>query len=174
MTEKEDLSIKTYRYKFSKTFLPNLLEFARIHRYDDVELFKKNWNDWIKNNKDIILRENLYLESLGYKGEISQKMYKSVRYYYKNKSLVKQKPRKRRQYIDLDRDFLDIIDIHLDSIDNNTKPSVAFKNFHEKPNNKKAITNEIKRLKKYNLDINDINLKIKKTYKNRHYIKFKK
>ena len=164
---------KIYRYKFSNSFLANLLEFARIHRYDESKVFKENWNIWIKENKEIISREENYLTSIGYKGNALVKMYKSARYYFKNKSLEKVKPKKRRQYIGLDRDFLDIIDEHLNNIENN-KPSDALTDFLENPEYLNIIKQEIRRLKNHNLNVEEIHNKIKKTYKNRHYTKMKK
>ena len=46
-------------------------------------------------------------------------MYKSVRYYFKNKSTEKKEAKKRRQYIGLDREFLDAIDIQINNNFNN-------------------------------------------------------
>ena len=99
MADKADNTPKIYRYKFSNGFLPNLLDFARIHRYDEPTDFKEQWDLWTKNNKEIIDREKNYLNSMGYEGDVLKKMYKSARYYFKNKSLEKVKPKKRRQYI---------------------------------------------------------------------------
>tara|TARA_B110001454_G_C12681475_1_gene418251 strand:+ start:556 stop:1080 length:525 start_codon:yes stop_codon:yes gene_type:complete len=168
-----DNTPKIYRYKFSDGFLPNLLDFASTHRYDDPNVFKEKWHFWIKENKDIIDREKNYLNSTGYEGDILKKMYKSARYYFKNKSLEKIKPKKRRQYIGLDRDFLDIIDEHLNTM-NSSKPSDALTNFLEKPEYQDIIKQEIRRLKNNNLDVDEIHHKIKKTYKNRHYTKERK
>ena len=173
MTEIETHVPKIYRFKFSEEFLVNLLDFARIHRYDDPKVFREKWNDWIKENREIIDKEKTYLHLIGYEGDVLVKMYKSARYYFKNKSLEKTKPKKRRQYIGLDRNFLDIIDEHLNTMDNSSKPSKALKQFQETPKYQDIIRLEIRRLKNNNLEIDQILLKIKKTYKNRHYTKVK-
>ena len=173
MADEADNTPKIYRYKFSNGFLPNFLDFARIHRHDEPTDFKEQWDLWTKNNKEIIDREKNYLNSMGYEGDVLKKMYKSARYYFKNKSLEKVKPKKRRQYIGLDRDFLDIIDEHLNEI-GSSKPSDALSNFLKKPEYQNIIRQEIRRLKNHNLDVDEIHHKLKKTYKNRHYTKERK
>ena len=60
------------------------------------------------------MQEARNLENLGYRGDVKTKMYKSVRYYYKDKSDKKVDPKKRRVYISLDGDILDSIDSHID------------------------------------------------------------
>ena len=79
-------SAKTYRYKFSKDFLVNLKEFSRIHKFDESQVFKDSWEEWCKTNKTIIEQESNKLKADGYQGDVLVKMYKSARYYFKNKS----------------------------------------------------------------------------------------
>ena len=93
---------KTYRFKFSKGFLENLKEFTRIHKFDDPKIFKESFGIWQEENKETILRETTYMRNMGYEGDVVGKMYKSARYYFKNKSNEKIKPKKRRQYIGID------------------------------------------------------------------------
>ncbi len=57
---------KIYRYKFSKDFLDVMTEFARIHRFDDAQVFKENWDDWVEENIDSISRETKHLKDMGY------------------------------------------------------------------------------------------------------------
>ena len=100
-TTKTNINTKTYRFKFSKEFLAEMLEFARIHKFDDSTAFKENWEIWINENKQIIKKEEDRLKDAGYQGDTKVKMYKSARYYFKNKSNEKTKARKRRQYVGL-------------------------------------------------------------------------
>ena len=79
-------SAKTYRYKFSSEFLVNLKDFARIHKFDEPSAFKDNWKIWCDENKEIIKEEADRLKTAGYEGDALVKMYKSARYYFKNKS----------------------------------------------------------------------------------------
>tara|TARA_Y100000813_G_C24162362_1_gene352619 strand:+ start:2929 stop:3453 length:525 start_codon:yes stop_codon:yes gene_type:complete len=169
------MSRTIYRYKFSEEFLDNLQNFCRIHRYDDSKKFKDDWDIWIEENKDIIDMEKMRLKELGYTGNCEKKMYKSARYYFKSKSTGKNEPKKRRPYIGLDREFLDTIDIHIQSIsEDNMKPAEALLNFLDKTEYSDIIRNEKLRLKSYNLDDDEIRKKFKKTYKNRYFIMKKK
>ena len=77
---------KTYRYKFSNEFLENLKEFTRIHKFDDAKVFKENFETWKEDNDETITREVNYMRNMGYEGDVIDKMYKSARYYFKNKS----------------------------------------------------------------------------------------
>ena len=102
-------------------------------------------------------------------------MYKSARYYFKSKSIEKNEPKKRRQYIGLDREFLDTVDNHIEKIkEENMKPALALNDFLDAEEYRNIIRNEKLRLKSYNLDEDDITQKFKKTYKNRYFIMKKK
>ena len=58
---------------------------------------------WKEEKKmKLIEREITYMRNMGYEGDVIEKMYKSARYYFKNKSNEKTKPKKRRQYIGID------------------------------------------------------------------------
>ena len=97
-------------------------------------------------------------------------MYKSARYYFKNKYYSKRetKEKKRRKYIAQDRDFLYIIDEHVETaIENNIKPSNAFERFIT--SYEKEYNAEKQRLTEF-LSEDNIKQKIKKTYKNRYFI----
>ena len=162
---------KTYRYKFSATFLGNLQEFARIHRFDDSSAFKDNWNIWIDENKEIVKEESDRLKGAGYDGNVLVKMYKSARYYFKNKSNEKTKVKKRRQYVGLNPDFRDAIDSHINDIAlrREMKPSVGYINFMDDSKNKELIRQENLRLESYDFTKEQIMAKFKKTYKNRYF-----
>lgn len=169
------MSRNIYRFKFSQEFLDHLQEFCRIHRFDESKKFKDDWDIWINENKKIIDIEKGRLKDAGYCGDCMKKMYKSARYYFKDKSIEKNKPKKRRPYIGLDREFLDTIDIHIDSIkEDNLKPAAALTDFLDKETYRDIIRNEKLRLKSYSLDDDDIRDKFKKTYKNRYFIMKKK
>ena len=160
-----------FRYKFSEDFQGHLQEFCRIHRFDESKKFKDDWQVWIEDNKDIINEEKSRLKEIGYTGDCLKKMYKSARYYFKNKGPDKNEPKKRRQYIGLDREFLDTIDLHIEKIkEDNMKPAQALLDFLETEAHENIIRNENLRLKSYNLDEDEIRKKFKKTYKNRYFL----
>ena len=76
---------KIYRFKFTEDFSGLLEQFAIVHQYDKSKVFKEAYNEFIKNNKNIVIREKRYLIGNGYDGDINDKMYRSARYYFKNK-----------------------------------------------------------------------------------------
>ena len=162
-----------YRHKFSPEFMNILKEWVSIHKFDDNESFVDNWNTWCRTNEMSIEREKEKLEENGCNKDIYTKMFKTVRYYLKNKSDVKKKPKQRRQYISLDKDFIESIDSHIIINANTLKPQKAYENYINDIEHKELIDNAIEELKLTNLTEDNINEKIKKTYKNRYFI-FKK
>ena len=87
-----------FRYKFNNIFIALIEAYANTHRYDDTVMFYDSWQEWVKDNEDVIEREQMRLKLLGYDGDFNAKMYKSARYYFKNKSLEKKPAIKRRRY----------------------------------------------------------------------------
>ena len=167
---------KVYRYKFSKEFLDKMTEFARIHRFDDSGVFKESWDAWVEENVNSISKETKYLKDMGYTGNVNVKMYKSARYYFKNKSTkAKGKEKKRCKYIGLDPLFRLAIDDHIDMIAfrRELKPAMGYIDFIDSEKNKKIIKEEKNRLKSLGFDEDNIEGKLKKTYKNRYYLKQK-
>lgn len=163
-----------YRFKLSEEITQHLIYFARIHKHDDRVTFKDAWNEWIKNNESLTQNETRRLFEMGYMGNVMKKMYVSVRYYYKNKSNKTESEttqKKRRQYIKLDNTILQLMDTHIreNNMQLDYTPAKGFKNFIEE--NYYTIDREITRLiTNSSLKRDDVNLKLKKTYKNRYYI----
>ena len=160
----------TFRFKFTESMMDVIRDFSRIHQYDPPKVFKEAFEEFKNDNKEIIDREKLILFKNGYSGNVDIKMYKSARYYFKNKDYTKKNKteKKRRKYISQDREFLNIIDEHVDiAIENNIKPSYAFERFIKMYENEYTL--EKRRLCEH-LNEDDIYNKIKKTYKNRYFI----
>jgi hypothetical protein len=162
---------KTYRFKFSEAFLIKLKGFSRIHRFDDAIAFKDNWEIWCDGNAMEIKNETESLKTKGYEGDCMTKMYKSVRYYFKNKSTKKKDVKKRCKYIGLDPDFRDAIDEHIVEITvrQELKPKDGYINFMDSTKYNDLIKLESLRLAAYDFNKKDILAKIKKTYKNRYF-----
>jgi hypothetical protein len=138
-----------FRYNFSEEFAAELAGFAKIHQYDDREDFKENWNNWLKENEELVAGETRRLQSLDYEGNIPDKMFKSARYYFRTKQ--KHEPISRKKYertpphiIALIDEFL-VEDIHREDF----TPKSSFLDFCEKYKDQ------------------DIS---KKTFKNRYFI----
>lgn len=165
---------KIYRFKFSQDFMNELEKFSLVHQYDDSKVFKEEYQQFLKNNEDIVIREKRYLIGNGYNGDINDKMYRSARYYFKNKdhSIEKFKDKKqRRPYIKQNIGFISIIDKHVNLTENrNIKPSESYDYFKTKEPYKTGYNNEFKRISTYLDNDNDIEKKIKKTYKNRYFM----
>jgi len=178
MTDTNNIIQQTFRFKFSDDFKKMIINFATINKeIKDKEEWDYNFDRWVKENEGVILEEQRKLNNNGYDGDISckqGKIYKSARYYFKNKSNEDKKPKKRRVYVALDRELLNAIDEDISDIINSRldvtqKPHTAFTNFIKKEKYKKIIDTEKQRLSTKNLEDNQINDKIKKTYKNRYY-----
>jgi len=160
-----------YRFKFTKEFMDELYNFSKIHQYDDRHDFKEAWNTWVEENEEIVNDEVNRLNTLGYDGDIIDKMFKSARYYFRKKSDVKIEPAKRRQYIKLSKDLLVLIDNHIinNIYNDGYKPKIGYSLFCDENN---EILND-EAAKFLEQGINDKELiqeKIKKTYKNRYFI----
>ena len=159
MTEKP----KIYRFNFSDSFLKVLQGFSEKYKYNESKIFKENWETWTKENGDIIKKEFELLSKKGYKGNFNEKMYKSVRYYYKNKSNKKVEPKKRRIYSRLNHELLIWMDSHI-ARNYDKKPKDAYDLFITFPKTNELIKNQYTTLSK-----NEFDTKIKKTYKNRFF-----
>jgi len=181
VTKKDTNSVVSqsiYRFKLSEDVSQQLKYFAQIHKHDDRKTFKEAWSEWAKEYELLIRNETTRLIDIGYTGDVLKKMYVSVRYYYKNKSnkiKTTNDTKKRRQYIKLDSSVLQLMDTHVQQNIQNVdyKPAKGFTNFIEE--NCYTIDKEIERLiTNSTLNKDDVDLKLKKTYKNRYYIFTKK
>ena len=170
-TDTKKKTQKTYRFKFTDDFIKHLMEFSRIHRFDDAVAFKDNWKIWCDENKGLIKEENDVLKAKGYEGDALVKMYKSARYYFKNKSMKKTDAKKRRQYVGLNPEFREAIDEHIESISlrQEMKPAEGYNNFMDDTKYATLIGMEKLRLESYKFTKEEIGLKLKKTYKNRYF-----
>jgi len=162
---------KTYRFKFTDDFIKHLIEFSRIHRFDDASAFKDNWKTWCDENKVLINNESNILKAKGYEGDALIKMYKSARYYFKNKSAEKKDAKKRRQYVGLNPEFRESIDNHIETVSlrQELKPADGYINFMDSAKYTTIIQQEKLKLESYNFTKEEITSKLKKTYKNRYF-----
>jgi len=165
-----------YRFKFSQEFTELLFQFSKVHQYDDRKVFKEEWEKWVEENRDDYDVEIRRLTELGYEGDIEDKMFKSARYYYRKKLLVRPEVKDRRQYITVNKSFIKMMDKHItDQIAVNTKskPSSGFDLFCREY--RKDIVNElIIIMNNNNISSDEIERKVKKTYKNRYFLMVRK
>ena len=167
-------NLQIYRFKFTKDFMEELYTFSKIHQYDERNDFKEAWQIWTEDNEEIINNEIKRLNELKYDGDIIDKMFKSARYYFRKKNTEKKEPKQRRPYIRVTRELLDSMDVHIEAnIHNkNYQPKIGFILFCK--DNEKLLKEAVTKI--FEQGVNDIELiqnKIKKTYKNRYFIQTK-
>lgn len=179
--------LKTYRFVFSNQMIEYLSEFSKIHQYDDRKTFKEEWEKWIKDEDvaPIINEEIKRLTNQGFEGDILDKMFKSTRYYFRNKqnTNIDEKKTPRKTYETVPIDILEKIDEHIHSQIRNysnkildsecqlssISPAESFNNYLKE--NKIHI---LQQLQESNIPITKSEVeksikKYKKTYKNRFY-----
>ena len=152
--------------------MDELYTFSKIHQYDDRKSFKEAWNKWVEDNTDIVNKEINRLSILKYHGNILDKMFKSARYYFRKKTTIEKPQKERCQYISVQKELLSAMDQHIikniEIKEESLKPSDGFYDFCE--NNRGVLQDELSCLIKLNItDLEVIQNKIKKTYKNRYF-----
>ena len=162
-----------YRFKFTEDFMEELYNFSKIHQYDERKDFKEAWEIWTEENKEIINEEIIRLNNLGYPSghNVIDKMFKSARYYFRKKSIEKKEPKKRRQYISVTRELLDVMDQHIEKniFNLDYQPKTGFVLFCK--SNELILKESISKIFEQGIKDSDIiEDKIKKTYKNRYFM----
>ena len=189
--------LKTHRYEFSEPAMMQLNYFTQVHRYDERKAFKEAWKKWIETDDiaQMIASETNKLMSEGFQGDVEDKMFKAVRYYFRKKPATddlspnKKEQTPRKKYVGFTGKILTAMDthilakikenlqtgtdeIHLEKPDkkhfkSNVSPDKAFNDFYN--TNTEIIALETELLQdEENMDDDDIVQKIKKTYKNRY------
>ena len=158
----------TYRFNFSKNFQEKILKFAKIHEGDELIDFNDYFSKWCKENNNFIENELKNLKERGYQGNIIDKVFKSIRYYFKNKTIGNVESKKRKKYTVKNSEFLNTIKEHINSIRIVMKPSEAYNQYAE------LYKDEIKKMKSILIeneyDEKESIKKIKKIYKNKYFI----
>lgn len=156
-----------YRYKFTPEFMEFLHEFSKIHQYDNRHDFKEAWAKWIEENDEYIHKEITRLSDIGYRGDILGKMFISARYYFRKKPLKKPDSKPRQSYTGVNKPLLESMERYIKN-SNFQKPSLSFLAYCRE--NQEIIKEEIAAFMKKGIKEKDeIQNKIKKTYKNRYF-----
>jgi len=162
--------MEKYNYQLSDDII-NFIKADFIEKNNFDNNFDKLWNKWILTEgiDRIFKLENERLNIIGWEGDIYIKVYKSIKYYQMKKSEKKCTKKKRRDYIHISGNMKKKM---YEFIDNTKikKPSNAYSEFLN--TYKSTYDNETKQLKEH-LPEKEIATKIKKTFKNRFYIKNK-
>jgi hypothetical protein len=144
------LDADTFRYKFSQDMNDELFRFAKIHQYEDRETFKESWAEWVTDTEELINQETDRLRADNYRGNIITKLFKSAKYYFCHKSMVRIEPAKRKSYAEPNREMIDLMDAFILTV-YTIPPKHGFAQFCEK------------------YEKNETDPKLKKMFKNRHY-----
>ena len=180
-----------FRFNLSEEMVDALLQFSKTHQHDDRETYKEAWTIWKRSATITALFENESerLKMSGYRGSaesVEDKIFKSGRYYFRNKSFLKAPPTKRCKYIPMSKELISAMDSHITrmkcegvttvvNVNMPFSPASLFINFCQTHTD--VLNDEINRL--VNLipmeeggvrggkDELSIISKIKKTYKNR-------
>jgi Fe-S cluster biosynthesis and repair protein YggX len=120
MDQEQELRVQTYRFTFSNEFTEELTRFAKVHQYDERKQFKEAWQTWIKEEtiNPLINEEAKRLRNTGFDGDVLVKMFKSARYYFRNKSENKDPSapsdkKERKQYESIPKERMEKIDAHI-------------------------------------------------------------
>jgi len=78
---------RVLRFEFSNDIIEHLAAFVQIHQYDDRKTYKTAWAEWMANDEitTIFNADAARLKSLGYTGDVADKLYKSGRYYFRTR-----------------------------------------------------------------------------------------
>jgi hypothetical protein len=107
-----------FRFNLSDEMVDALLDFSKMHQFDDRHAYADAWNEW-KNAPHIskmLADEIERLQNLHYRGSaesIENKIFKSGRYYFRNKSFVKVPPKPRGKYISVSKELICAMDEHI-------------------------------------------------------------
>jgi len=162
------MSEDIFRYKLTSSILDLVNEFATIHKYDDRKQFKEEWKDYTDLHNDSFKRECELLIQNGYKKDPMVKIFKSCRYYFRQKTDKDSMKKSRKIYKKIPKNILNLMDSFLE--ENKGKPSDTYELFINKHND---TIYEFYNKEEYNDYRTFLQDKIKKTYKNRFNIKYK-
>jgi len=165
----------TFRFKFDQHIMDMLYEFGKLHQYDDRHTYKDEWKKWCEEHDEDLAREERRLSSLGYEGNMYDKLFKSGRYYFRKKPTVTTEPTVRRKYIGLNREILSAMDSFIMErvIGAKTSPADAFTTFCNE--HVALLRSEVEALvSEHAMETDAISSKLKKTFKNRYFQLIKK
>lgn len=165
------MSQTTYRFKFNKELLDSIKEFSKLHSNDNCDDFLDAFHLWKRVNNEIISLEEKRILDLGFNGNIEEKIYKSARYYFKNKKNTTYKLNKqlKTNYIPRNPVFFKMMETYINK--NPIKASLLYKEFINETDTYilSEINTEIVRLKTFELNQTECLQKIKKMFNNAYY-----
>jgi hypothetical protein len=184
--------IRVLRFEFSTAVTDALKAFTEVHRYDDRKTYKEAWAQWLAHDEiAALLKSDVErLTNLGYTGDVADKLYKSGRYYFRQKTygfpnlslhaepLGVRGALAPRKYVTTNRALLCAMDDHIERglrTNDAYTPAIGFSDFFKTHASSDLLRTEVANLigRHYHDDANapkKIHEKLKKTYKNRYFI----
>ena len=190
---------RVLRFEFSSAMIELMKAFTEVHQYDDRKTYKEAWTAWLltEDAAALLKTEVERLTDLGYKGDVADKLFKSGRYYFRQKTCgfpnlslhadtkllgvrdvpIAIVPTARpclcapRKYVLINRDLLDVMDNHIACglrRDDAYTPASGFADFHKL--NAESYRSEVARLSELMPTGEMVSDKLKKTYKNRYFM----
>lgn len=169
---------RVLRFEFSDALVEHLTAFAQLHQYDDRKTYKKAWTEWMANAEiaTLLNADAARLKCLGYEGDVADKLYKSGRYYFREKKANANSECKNdaiqrsRKYIMLGRELLTAMDEHIERglRQCDYTPAKGFAEFCQL--DIASYHSEVARLSEVMSSGKDVSDKLKKTYKNRYFM----
>ena len=192
-TTKIQIQTKIFRFEFTAEIMELIKRFAIVHQYDERKIYKEQWTNWFKTQKEILEREIRRMIEAGYEGDVHDKMFKAGRYYFRKRNIKEEKKSNKshdepdnevaaasavaenaitRTYITMEPTILKSMDTHIINAfkdQKELKPEICYN--HYCINNKDLLRKEILRMLNENdMEGKELSEKIKKTYKNRYYM----
>ena len=181
---------RVLRFEFSDALVEHVAAFAKLHKYDDRKTYKEAWTAWLANDEiaALLKADVKRLTDLGYKGDIVDKLFKSGRYYFRQKTggfpnlSLHADPKQvgvrdvpialvaPRKYVLLNRDLLNVMDTHIECGLRRAEytPAGGFAEFCKL--NVDSYRDEVARLSELMTTGEAVHDKLKKTYKNRYFM----
>lgn len=171
---------RVLRFEFADALIAHVSAFSNLHQYDDRKTYKEAWAQWLANNEiaALIRTEIARLSDLGYKGDVLDKLFKSGRYYFRQKTRaeplgVRAATSAPRKYVLLNHALLDAMDDHIErglrSTDAYT-PAGGFADFCNLHADDAVLKAEAASLSDRLSSSQAVHAKLKKTYKNRYFM----
>ena len=178
------VGVRVLRFEFSGELIEHVTAFANLHQYDDRKTYKEAWTAWLAHNEiaALLANEVTRLSTLGYKGDVANKLFKSGRYYFRTReptvpSIAPHTPpsqRLGRAYVLLNHQLLDAMDDHIECglrrDAHAYTPAIGYAEFCKTWMNVDYYSREVTRLSEIMPTGEAVHDKLKKTYKNRYFM----
>ena len=172
----------TFRFKYSFHFQNMLNGFASKNADKPKKEFDECFNKWCIQNERYINEERSEMVNKGYNRDFNNKIYLSVRYYFRNKHKScdgkgkgesADQGKGKLKYVKLSNTFKTLMKNHIyDNKGGNKSPKEMFALFYNSDNDEiqKFIQSETNKLRENGYSEKDILFRIKKMYKNLYFV----